>query len=185
MHLGDGLGVAEDRQLPFDPFLRSLPAGPAPRMVARVINGGIFALFGLVPLVVIGWLFTDATVTPTQLLAGVGTILLFAAACGFFTLGTQYALYSLPPALYPPDARGIGAGASVAVGRIGSIAGPMLAGVARQAGASPSDVLLMPEGTDVETLRSRSAWIGEVCKRTGFRYCPRLHVEMYGNKRGT
>jgi 7-carboxy-7-deazaguanine synthase len=50
---------------------------------------------------------------------------------------------------------------------------------------TPEDVLLMPEGTDVETLRSRAGWIGEVCKRTGFRYSPRLHVELYGNKRGT
>ncbi len=49
----------------------------------------------------------------------------------------------------------------------------------------PSDVLLMPEGTDTETLRSRVGWIGEVCKSTGFRYSPRLHVEMYGNRRGT
>lgn len=52
-------------------------------------------------------------------------------------------------------------------------------------GWKKDDVLLMPEGTDVETLRSRAGWIGEVCKRTGWRYSPRLHVEMYGNKRGT
>jgi 7-carboxy-7-deazaguanine synthase len=52
-------------------------------------------------------------------------------------------------------------------------------------GWTPEDVLLMPEGTDVETLRSRANWIGDVCKRTGFRYSPRLHVELYGNKRGT
>ena len=52
-------------------------------------------------------------------------------------------------------------------------------------GWRPSDVMLMPEGTDVATLRSRVGWIGEVCKRTGFRYSPRLHVEMYGNTRGT
>jgi MFS transporter, AAHS family, 3-hydroxyphenylpropionic acid transporter len=80
------------------------------------------------------------------LLAGavrVEAILLLAAACGFFNLGTQYALYSLPPAIYPAGARGIGAGAAVAVGRLGSIAGPTLAGVARQAGASPADVLFM------------------------------------------
>lgn len=70
-----GLGVAEDRQLPFYPFLRSLPAGPGPQMVARVLNGGIFSLFGLLPLILIGWLFTAATVTPGQLLAGIGTIL--------------------------------------------------------------------------------------------------------------
>jgi 7-carboxy-7-deazaguanine synthase len=50
---------------------------------------------------------------------------------------------------------------------------------------NPSDVLLMPEGTDAATLDSRAGWIADVCKRTGFRYCPRLHVALYGNTRGT
>ena len=50
---------------------------------------------------------------------------------------------------------------------------------------SPADVLLMPEGTTVDALSGRAGWISEVCKRTGFRYCPRLHVELYGNTRGT
>src|SRR5688500_8193520 len=45
----------------------------------------------------------------------------------------------------------------------------------------PADVLLMPEGIDATTLASRAGWISEICKRTGFRYCPRLHVELYGN----
>jgi 7-carboxy-7-deazaguanine synthase len=49
----------------------------------------------------------------------------------------------------------------------------------------PADVLLMPEGTDLPTLESRAGWLAEVCKRTGFRYCPRLHVALYGNTRGT
>ncbi|PFG44683.1 ABC-2 type transport system permease protein [Isoptericola jiangsuensis] len=80
-----GLGVAEDRQLPFDPFVRSLPAGPGPRMAARVLNGAIFALFGLVPLILIAWLFTAAAVTLPQLLAGVGVIL--AASVPFVLLG--------------------------------------------------------------------------------------------------
>jgi 7-carboxy-7-deazaguanine synthase len=52
-------------------------------------------------------------------------------------------------------------------------------------GWQPSDVLLMPEGIDASTLDSRAEWIGEICKRTGFRYCPRLHVYLYGNTRGT
>lgn len=52
-------------------------------------------------------------------------------------------------------------------------------------GWQPSDVLLMPEGTDAATLSSRAGWISDVCKRTGFRYCARLHVELYGNTRGT
>ena len=80
-----GLGVAEDRQLPFYPFLRSLPAGPGPQMVARVLNGGIFSLFGLLPLILIGWLFTAATLTFGQLLAGIGTIL--AVSVPFVLLG--------------------------------------------------------------------------------------------------
>ena len=46
-------------------------------------------------------------------------------------------------------------------------------------------VLLMPEGTTVETLRAKAGWLGELCKARGYRYAPRLHVELYGNKRGT
>lgn len=87
-----GLGVAEDRQLPFYPFLRSLPAGPGPQMVARVLNGGIFSLFGLLPLIVIGWLFTAATVTPGQLLAGIGTILAVSVPFVLLGMAIGYAL---------------------------------------------------------------------------------------------
>jgi 7-carboxy-7-deazaguanine synthase len=46
-------------------------------------------------------------------------------------------------------------------------------------------VLLMPEGTSLETMRSRAAWLGELCKSRGYRYAHRLHIELYGNKRGT
>jgi 7-carboxy-7-deazaguanine synthase len=49
----------------------------------------------------------------------------------------------------------------------------------------PADVLLMPEGIDAATLETRAGWVSEICKREGFRYCPRLHVTLYGNKRGT
>ncbi len=45
-------------------------------------------------------------------------------------------------------------------------------------------VLLMPEGIDAETIRSRGVWIAELCKRDGFRYSPRLHVDLWGNRRG-
>jgi 7-carboxy-7-deazaguanine synthase len=48
-----------------------------------------------------------------------------------------------------------------------------------------SKVLLMPEGTTMETLRTRAAWLGELCKARGYRYAHRLHVELYGNTRGT
>ena len=80
-----GVGVAEDRAQPFDPYVRALPAGPVPRMVGRVGNGALFGLLGLLPLVVIGWLFTDATVTAPRLLAGLGVAVV--AAVPFVLLG--------------------------------------------------------------------------------------------------
>ena len=46
-------------------------------------------------------------------------------------------------------------------------------------------VLLMPEGTDSKTLASRGPWLVEICKREGFRFCPRLQIELFGNTRGT
>lgn len=46
-------------------------------------------------------------------------------------------------------------------------------------------VLLMPEGTSVEKLRERGQWLSEVCKQRGYRFSPRLHIELYGNRRGT
>jgi 7-carboxy-7-deazaguanine synthase len=46
-------------------------------------------------------------------------------------------------------------------------------------------ILLMPEGIDVKTLAARSPWLVEICKREGFRFCPRLQIELFGHTRGT
>jgi 7-carboxy-7-deazaguanine synthase len=46
-------------------------------------------------------------------------------------------------------------------------------------------ILLMPEGTTLEAIRLRAAWLAELCKKRGYRYAHRLHIELYGNKRGT
>ncbi|HWP57106.1 MAG TPA: 7-carboxy-7-deazaguanine synthase QueE [Candidatus Acidoferrales bacterium] len=51
-------------------------------------------------------------------------------------------------------------------------------------GVERTRVLVMAEGTAPEVLRARAAWIVERCKAHGFRYTPRLHIELYGNKRG-
>lgn len=50
--------------------------------------------------------------------------------------------------------------------------------------ADRSRVILMPEGTDPETLRTRARDLIEICKREGFRYSPRLHIDLWGNRRG-
>jgi len=46
-------------------------------------------------------------------------------------------------------------------------------------------VLLMPEGIDAETLDQRTAWLEQLCSERGFTFCPRLHIQWYGNKRAT
>ena len=50
---------------------------------------------------------------------------------------------------------------------------------------SPERVLLMPEGISVEAIRSRAPLLIETCKAKGYRYSPRLHIDLFGNKRGT
>lgn len=46
-------------------------------------------------------------------------------------------------------------------------------------------VLLMPEGTDPGALREKAPVIAELCMEHGFRYAPRLHIDIFGNTRGT
>ncbi|MBX7120964.1 MAG: 7-carboxy-7-deazaguanine synthase QueE [Opitutaceae bacterium] len=49
----------------------------------------------------------------------------------------------------------------------------------------PHKIQLMPEAKTLDTMRSRASWLSEVCKSRGYRYAHRLHIELYGNKRGT
>lgn len=51
-------------------------------------------------------------------------------------------------------------------------------------GAAPENVILMPEGTDAASLQERGRWLAEICKGRGWRYSPRLHVDLWGNRRG-
>jgi 7-carboxy-7-deazaguanine synthase len=53
-----------------------------------------------------------------------------------------------------------------------------------QVEAPASRVILMPEGITAETLDQRGVWIAEICKQFGFRFSPRLHVHLWGNRRG-
>jgi 7-carboxy-7-deazaguanine synthase len=45
-------------------------------------------------------------------------------------------------------------------------------------------VILMPEGVDPRRLRERALWLAEICKDEGFRFSPRLHVDLWGDRRG-
>ncbi len=50
---------------------------------------------------------------------------------------------------------------------------------------APADVLLMPEGRTAEEIHAKQAWVARECLERGWRYCPRLHIDLYGNRRGT
>lgn len=50
---------------------------------------------------------------------------------------------------------------------------------------APADrVVLMPEGTDPAVLAERGRWLTGICMSEGFRYSPRLHVDLWGTERG-
>jgi len=51
--------------------------------------------------------------------------------------------------------------------------------------ADRSRVVLMAEGVTPEAIFERAKWIVDICKRERFRYSPRLHIDLYGNERGT
>jgi organic radical activating enzyme len=45
-------------------------------------------------------------------------------------------------------------------------------------------ILLMPEGIERGALLDRSRWVWEACQSHGFRFSPRLHILLFGAKRG-
>ncbi|SEE66422.1 3-(3-hydroxy-phenyl)propionate transporter MhpT [Pseudomonas migulae] len=81
-------------------------------------------------------------------LAGVGTSvgivpMAIAGFCaGLFVMAAQLVLYALAPPSYPTSVRATGVGAAVAIGRLGSVAGPLAAGQILAAGAGTTGVLL-------------------------------------------
>ena len=52
--------------------------------------------------------------------------------------------------------------------------------IVKETGADRDRVLLMPEGTDPGVLYERAQWIAEACKEFHYRYCPRVHIDIWG-----
>jgi 7-carboxy-7-deazaguanine synthase len=45
-------------------------------------------------------------------------------------------------------------------------------------------VLLMPQAATADELRTNSAMVAELCRQTGLRFGPRLHIQLWGQRRG-
>ncbi len=70
--------------------------------------------------------------------AGSTSMAVGAFFCGLFLVGGQSVLYALAGQAYPTEVRGTGVGAAVAIGRLGSILGPLVAGQLFALGQSAS-----------------------------------------------
>ena len=55
----------------------------------------------------------------------------------------------------------------------------------RLEGIDRTRVLLMPQGRTAGELNEKARWIAKLCKTNGFRFCPRVHIDLYRDTRGT
>ena len=52
--------------------------------------------------------------------------------------------------------------------------------------AIPSErLMLMAEGIDNETLEKREAWLAQICLAHNLTLSKRLHIQLFGDSRGT
>ncbi len=72
-----------------------------------------------------------------------GLILPVAFVIGLAVTGAQSILYAFAPLCYPAEIRNTGVGATVSFGRLGTIVGPMLAGVLLGGGKTAAQVLIV------------------------------------------
>ncbi len=96
-----------------------------------------------------------------------GLILLAGFTAGYCAIGGQLVLYALAPTLYPTQVRATGVGASVAVGRLGSMAGPLAAGQILAAGAGVGGLLLAASPGLVVAAVAAMALLGRRAPQTG------------------
>ncbi|MDY7088352.1 MAG: ABC transporter permease [Actinomycetota bacterium] len=88
-----GVGVAEDRAQPWDPYVRTLPAGAAPRFAGRILAGLALMFVSLIPVVLIAAFLTEATLTAPAFLVTAGTVVVIAVP--FILMGLAIG-YSMP-----------------------------------------------------------------------------------------
>ncbi|GAA5210984.1 ABC transporter permease [Microbacterium kyungheense] len=73
-----GIDLAEQRAKPWAPYLRTLPGAPSARIAGLMASTLIVAAAAMVPLLVIGALFTAAAPQPADLLAAIGLVIVTA-----------------------------------------------------------------------------------------------------------
>lgn len=88
-----GLNISEAREKPWEPYLRTLPAPGISRVLGQVFSTGLLGLAAILPVIVVGALFTAAEADPLRILLGI--IALAIAALPFMFIGICIG-YSMP-----------------------------------------------------------------------------------------
>ena len=88
-----GLGIAEDREKPWDPYLRTLPVPGVSRVLGYVFSTGLIGLVAVLPVIAIGGFFTAAEASVGGILAGLLAIVV--SALPFMLIGVCVG-YSFP-----------------------------------------------------------------------------------------
>lgn len=73
-----GIDLAEQRAKPWAPYLRTLPGAPSARIAGLMASTLIVATVAMVPLLLIGAIFTAAAPRPLDLLAAIGFVIVTA-----------------------------------------------------------------------------------------------------------
>lgn len=72
--IGLSITVAQDREQPWNPYLRTLPAGPFPRFAGRILSTVAVMLVSVIPVLLVAAFLTEATITPVKLLLGLAVL---------------------------------------------------------------------------------------------------------------
>ena len=94
------------------------------KLVALIYGGMLLALLGL------------------GISASFVNMLIAGFIAGFFVLAAQLILYALAPQFYPSAIRATGVGSAVAIGRLGSMSGPLIAGQMLASGTGVAGLML-------------------------------------------
>lgn len=88
-----GISISEDREKPWDPYLRTLPVPGISRVLAYVFSIGLMGVAAIIPVIVIGALFTAAQASIPGMLLGL--LALTVSALPFMLIGIAIG-YSMP-----------------------------------------------------------------------------------------
>ena len=87
-----GIGIAQDRETPWDRYLKVLPASLAPRLIARVATALLFAIAAALLVAVVAMISLPIAMKAGQVAALMAALLFGGAVFALFGIGLGYTL---------------------------------------------------------------------------------------------